>query len=307
MVVKCLGAAKALDLLADTQQVEQSGGMLVPDGSRRRTPGGVFFALARKRLPKGDRHRIFGLPQGQQKPAAAEAPPDSVVRPVSEVPARARRRLVEVSAMTRYRPTPTRVDATAKEREDAPPPSSRPDAPPPSSRPEVEAARAPAPSAEPVRPRPRRIVTIADIKGREPPPEEASPESAPAKPGASGRGGTRSYTGLEPSAPVPKTRAEWRLHITKLLEKQTPANRQRILLDLLIADMESAPPERNAVDLPTRLTVVMAHRLGYPIDAIARQVFGESTRTTRRRTEAIVGQGLDFALLEKLLSLTERA
>jgi hypothetical protein len=106
---------------------------------------------------------------------------------------------------------------------------------------------------------------------------------------------------------MPKTRAEWRQHISKLLERQTAANRQRILLDLLLADVETAPPERNAVDLPTRLTVVMAHRLGYAIDAIARQVFGESTRTTRRRTEAIVGQDLDFSLLEKLLSLAERA
>ena len=307
MVVKSLGAAKALQLLAETQQIEQGGGMMVPDGSRRRTPGGVFFALARKRLPKGDRMRIFGLPQGQQKPVPPEAPPESVIRPLSEVPARARRRLVEVSAMTRYRP-PTRVVAGATQDEEAPPPSSRPQAeqapapPPPAG---------PAPPTEPVRPRPRRIVTIADLKGRETPSAEDDAASEAGR--TLGRGGARrrgevdSSAEPQPSVPMPKTRAEWRQYISKLLERQSPANRQRILLDLLLADMETARPEKNAVDLPTRLTVVMAHRLGYAIDAIARQVFGESNRTTRRRAEAIVGQGIDFALLEKLLSLAEHA
>ena len=105
MVVKCLGSDKALELLTETEQIEQQGGMLVPDGSRRRTPGGVFFALARKKLPKGDRLRIFGLPGGRpQKPrATAEAAPASETRPLVAVSPRTRRRLVEVSTIAQYR------------------------------------------------------------------------------------------------------------------------------------------------------------------------------------------------------------
>jgi hypothetical protein len=38
---------------------ERNGGMMLPDQSRRRTPGGVFFALARKKLSPEDREAIF--------------------------------------------------------------------------------------------------------------------------------------------------------------------------------------------------------------------------------------------------------
>src|SRR3712207_6718767 len=46
-LVRVLGRERALALLADTARVEAMGGLLVPDGSRCRTPGGVFFHLAR--------------------------------------------------------------------------------------------------------------------------------------------------------------------------------------------------------------------------------------------------------------------
>src|SRR5713101_9851619 len=44
-VVKKLGPEQALTFLKETQEVEAQGGLLLPDGSRRRTPGGVFFYL----------------------------------------------------------------------------------------------------------------------------------------------------------------------------------------------------------------------------------------------------------------------
>lgn len=47
VVVKALGSEPALALLQETLSVEANGGMMLPDGSRRRTPGGVFFFLAR--------------------------------------------------------------------------------------------------------------------------------------------------------------------------------------------------------------------------------------------------------------------
>jgi hypothetical protein len=51
-VVKKLGPEQALAFLKETQEVEAQGGLLLPDGSRRRTPGGVFFYLVRTKAPK---------------------------------------------------------------------------------------------------------------------------------------------------------------------------------------------------------------------------------------------------------------
>ena len=45
-IVWALGRTAARNLLEQTLQVEQNGGMMLRDGSRRRTPGGIFFHLA---------------------------------------------------------------------------------------------------------------------------------------------------------------------------------------------------------------------------------------------------------------------
>ena len=45
-IVQVLGRSQARALLEETLRVEENGGIMVPDGSRRRTPGGVFFYLA---------------------------------------------------------------------------------------------------------------------------------------------------------------------------------------------------------------------------------------------------------------------
>ncbi|CAO4370308.1 unnamed protein product [Caenorhabditis nigoni] len=44
-IVNAIGRELALKLFNDTKEVEQNGGMKVADGSRRRTPGGVFITL----------------------------------------------------------------------------------------------------------------------------------------------------------------------------------------------------------------------------------------------------------------------
>jgi len=45
-IIRYVGRTHAKELLSLTLQTEEHGGLLVPDGSRRRTPGGVFFYLA---------------------------------------------------------------------------------------------------------------------------------------------------------------------------------------------------------------------------------------------------------------------
>ena len=55
-IVQVLGRSQARALLEETLRVEENGGIMLPDGSRRRTPGGVFFYLAHtKGQPKPGR------------------------------------------------------------------------------------------------------------------------------------------------------------------------------------------------------------------------------------------------------------
>ena len=69
-VVRKLGPEQALAFLKETQEIEAQGGLLLPDGSRRRTPGGVFFYLVRTKAPKSVRFLFW-----QQKPAQTAASP----------------------------------------------------------------------------------------------------------------------------------------------------------------------------------------------------------------------------------------
>lgn len=58
-IIQLRGLAYAEDLLAQTQQIEAAGGMLVKDGKRRRTPGGVFLALAKQTLTAEEHDQVF--------------------------------------------------------------------------------------------------------------------------------------------------------------------------------------------------------------------------------------------------------
>lgn len=44
-IVKALGETQAMALVNQALEIEANGGMMVPDQSRRRTPGGIFFHL----------------------------------------------------------------------------------------------------------------------------------------------------------------------------------------------------------------------------------------------------------------------
>ncbi|OWR49929.1 putative Phosphorylated adaptor for RNA export [Danaus plexippus plexippus] len=47
-IVAVLGAKKAIEIYKETQRIEADGGMLVMNGTRRRTPGGIYFFLLKR-------------------------------------------------------------------------------------------------------------------------------------------------------------------------------------------------------------------------------------------------------------------
>jgi PHAX RNA-binding domain len=59
-VTRVLGEKCALGYLAKTQEMENKGGMLTLDGSRRRTACGVFLRLIKESVTAKERGRIFG-------------------------------------------------------------------------------------------------------------------------------------------------------------------------------------------------------------------------------------------------------
>jgi cold shock CspA family protein len=61
-IIGRLGLARVEELLARVEEIEAAGGMPVPDGSRRRTRGGVFFAVVRQSIPRKERGGLFVFP-----------------------------------------------------------------------------------------------------------------------------------------------------------------------------------------------------------------------------------------------------
>jgi hypothetical protein len=86
-VLRTLGPDRTAAILTDTLQCEAAGGMRTKDGSRRRTPGGVFFQLVKERVTAHERRRLFphpapqpsqGQPQGQLQGQPTALPWDEV-------------------------------------------------------------------------------------------------------------------------------------------------------------------------------------------------------------------------------------
>jgi len=74
-IIAAFGDEAALALLAEVQQIEADGGMMLPDGSRRRTPGGVYFHLAYHRLAPEQRQAIYGYKRHKDGNAPPPPPP----------------------------------------------------------------------------------------------------------------------------------------------------------------------------------------------------------------------------------------
>ena len=63
-IVCILGTDKVKKLMQETLQIEQQGGMLTLDQSKRRTPGGVFFFLCKRHY----KHQLVSVfPRKEQK------------------------------------------------------------------------------------------------------------------------------------------------------------------------------------------------------------------------------------------------
>jgi hypothetical protein len=75
-VLWTLGIDRITALLTEALQVEAAGGMLTKDGTRRRTPGGVFFHLVRQQVTRSQREYLFprAAPQTPQAPAQPQTP-----------------------------------------------------------------------------------------------------------------------------------------------------------------------------------------------------------------------------------------
>ncbi len=88
-IVKKLGTDEALRFMQKTLEVEAAGGIMVPDQSRRRTIGGVFFYLVKTEAPPEITKHIFrkkipikkAKPQKEQAAKAATTPAPEVASP----------------------------------------------------------------------------------------------------------------------------------------------------------------------------------------------------------------------------------
>lgn len=77
-LVRLRGEAFVAQLVQDTQEIEKQGGLMTVKGNRRRTTGGVFFHLARKRLTPPEAISIFSKGSAEERKRAldeAEFPP----------------------------------------------------------------------------------------------------------------------------------------------------------------------------------------------------------------------------------------
>lgn len=83
IVYRC-GADQALAWLEATHQAEANGGLLIQDGSRRRTPGGVYLFLARAEMTPELRDEIF--PRWQAKRVKKDGEPTPQTAPAAPVP-----------------------------------------------------------------------------------------------------------------------------------------------------------------------------------------------------------------------------
>jgi Phosphorylated adapter RNA export protein, RNA-binding domain len=104
-VVEALGEELSLAMLAETERIEKAGGMERGDGKGRRSPGGVYFYLARQKLSKEVRVAIFNdkMPRAPRPPGWEPPPPQAKKDKAAPPGGFPRRRVFEV-VPTKERP-----------------------------------------------------------------------------------------------------------------------------------------------------------------------------------------------------------
>jgi hypothetical protein len=268
-IVEVLGDDIALGLLQEVKSVQDTGGQAVRDGTRQRTPGGIFFSLAKSKLPKADRNRIFRLrppkPVVEAVPEPVAAAPAVAASPKPAARDDGRRRVVEFSASPRGNAVGgggggrRRVVDVEVLRQN-PRPTPAPPAPLAAVREAVPAQAPEPPRTEEQRPL-RRIVTIGPRE--EPPP--TSPEAAVTR--------------------------------VKTLLKALSTEEQRRVLSELLADLggaKPAPPARAPDNgtpevvpaLRERVLAAVTETLGLSTSDLARVLYGEESAGTRNKARA---------------------
>jgi len=294
-IVQALGEEAALAILVEANAIERAGGMMLPDQSRRRTPGGVFFALARKRLTPEDRDAIFPktLPakkDGEKEDEPRAARPDRrhvrLIRPAEPPRAQAETRsLIDSDSGTSN-------GTSLVHRASAQPATNGADA-----KPEVKLVRLDR----------RRIVSLPPPK---PEPVVASPvknerrEKAPAKSVAmSGNERPVARESAEAKYPAPPgldlayERVQAKKRVTDVLANLSVEQRRLVLLDVLaeITDDRSlfgSVPEQ-APELRGRILAAVGNRLGIPVGLVATTIYGTDTPANRRKVKSFSGEPQD--------------
>ncbi|HZC85052.1 MAG TPA: phosphorylated adapter RNA export RNA-binding domain-containing protein [Rubrobacter sp.] len=57
-IVQTIEEERALAILQQALEIEQHGGLMLPDG-KRRTPGGVFFRLVKEQMTPEERRQVW--------------------------------------------------------------------------------------------------------------------------------------------------------------------------------------------------------------------------------------------------------
>ena len=82
-ILHSIGPERAQAFVTQALAVEANGGMLLPDGSRKRTRGGIFFRLVRDQVSAAERQTIWPYPSERrrtQRPPDRPAPPPAAAR-----------------------------------------------------------------------------------------------------------------------------------------------------------------------------------------------------------------------------------
>jgi hypothetical protein len=108
-IVLVVGVDRARALLQQVLAIEAAGGRMTLDGTRRKTPGGLFISLARAQASAEERPRLCQPPR-KKRPAqpGAEPPPSPAgAQPARQPPAVPAAPPVAVAKPTQWPPAPT--------------------------------------------------------------------------------------------------------------------------------------------------------------------------------------------------------